>query len=179
MGARARACVRARASERAGEGGGSERLQPECNGCFQVDNDYPVYAEAKRRGLLVKSADGASDFEGHCWPGTSSWIDYLNPAARDYWASRFLPSNYVGSTEHLYTWNDMNEPSVFNGPEVTMQKDLRHHQGVEHRDVHNLFGFYMTMATVAGPRPLTPRLPSPHDRRTLRTPHPPASATST
>ena len=32
---------------------------------------------------------------------------------------RFLPSNYVGSTEHLYTWNDMNEPSVFNGPEAS------------------------------------------------------------
>lgn len=23
-----------------------------------------------------------------------------------------------GSTKHLYIWNDMNEPSVFNGPEV-------------------------------------------------------------
>ena len=32
---------------------------------------------------------------------------------------RFLPSNYAGSTEHLYTWNDMNEPSVFNGPEAS------------------------------------------------------------
>ena len=70
---------------------------------------------------------------------------------RDYWASRFLPSNYVGSTEHLYTWNDMNEPSVFNGPEITMNKDLKHYQVVEHRNVHNLYGFYMTMATATGP----------------------------
>ena len=31
-----------------------------------------------------------------------------------------------GSTLDLYTWNDMNEPSVFNGPEVTMEKDAVH-----------------------------------------------------
>ena len=40
-----------------------------------------------------------------------------------------------------YTWNDMNEPSVFNGPEVTMPKDCLHYGGFEHRDVHNLYGF--------------------------------------
>lgn len=40
----------------------------------------------------------------------------------------------------LYTWNDMNEPSVFNGPEVTMPKDMMHYGGWEHRDVHNLYG---------------------------------------
>lgn len=35
----------------------------------------------------------------------------------------------------------MNEPSVFNGPEVTMLKDNVHHGGWEHRDVHNMYGF--------------------------------------
>jgi len=122
---------------------------------LKVDMGYSVYAEAKRLGFFCKNKDGG-DFEGHCWPGTSSWLDYLNPEVRDYWASRFLPSNYVGSTEHLYTWNDMNEPSVFNGPEITMPKDLLHHGNVEHRDVHNLYGFYMTMATVAGHKLLRP-----------------------
>ena len=34
----------------------------------------------------------------------------------------------------------MNEPSVFNGPEVTMPKDCQHIGGVEHRDVHNMYG---------------------------------------
>ena len=34
----------------------------------------------------------------------------------------------------------MNEPSVFNGPEVTMHKDCRHYHGWEHRDVHNIYG---------------------------------------
>lgn len=44
--------------------------------------------------------------------------------------------------ENLFTWNDMNEPSVFNGPEVTMHKDATH-GAWEHRDVHNLYGFYV------------------------------------
>ena len=44
--------------------------------------------------------------------------------------------------ENLYTWNDMNEPSVFNGPEVTMHKDAMH-GAWEHRDVHNMYGFYV------------------------------------
>ena len=35
----------------------------------------------------------------------------------------------------------MNEPSVFNGPEVTMHKDAKHAGGYEHRDVHNTYGW--------------------------------------
>ncbi len=44
----------------------------------------------------------------------------------------------------------MNEPSVFNGPEVTMPKDLLHLGGVEHRHLHNLYGHLYVMATHAG-----------------------------
>jgi hypothetical protein len=29
----------------------------------------------------------------------------------------------------MFVWNDMNEPSVFNGPEVTMHKDAKHFGG--------------------------------------------------
>jgi alpha 1,3-glucosidase len=44
----------------------------------------------------------------------------------------------------------MNEPSVFNGPEVTMPKDVLHWQDAEHRDVHNAFGYYYHLATAEG-----------------------------
>lgn len=37
---------------------------------------------------------------------------------RLWWAQQFSLSKYIGSTMDLFTWNDMNEPSVFNGPEV-------------------------------------------------------------
>jgi alpha 1,3-glucosidase len=44
----------------------------------------------------------------------------------------------------------MNEPSVFNGPEITMPKDAVHHGNWEHRDMHNLYGYYLHMATSEG-----------------------------
>lgn len=37
------------------------------------------------------------------------------------------------------TWRH-SQPSVFNGPEITMQKDAIHHGGWEHRDIHNING---------------------------------------
>jgi len=41
----------------------------------------------------------------------------------------------------------MNEPSVFNGPEVTMHKDCIHYGGWEHRDVHNVYGMYVVSSS--------------------------------
>jgi len=78
-------------------------------------------------------------------PGSSAWLDFVDPAVREYWASRFTMENYVGSTLDLFTWNDMNEPSVFNAPEVTMHKDAKHFGGWEHRDVHNIYGLLVVM----------------------------------
>lgn len=51
--------------------------------------------------------------------------------------------DYKGSTADLFTWNDMNEPSVFNGPEITFHKDVQHMGGFENRDLHNMYGFYV------------------------------------
>lgn len=77
---------------------------------------------------------------GWCWPGSSSYLDLLNPEIRSYLSSQYLLQNYHGSTLDLYIWNDMNEPSVFNGPEITMHKDCLHYGGWEHRDIHNIYG---------------------------------------
>jgi alpha 1,3-glucosidase len=41
----------------------------------------------------------------------------------------------------------MNEPSVFNGPEITMPKDNIHAEGWEHRDLHNIYGWWMANST--------------------------------
>lgn len=66
-------------------------------------------------------------------PGSSSYLDVTNPEVRAWWSTQFTPDKYKGSTKHLYIWNDMNEPSVFNGPEITMHKDVLHFGDVEHR----------------------------------------------
>ncbi|VDL81278.1 unnamed protein product [Nippostrongylus brasiliensis] len=107
---------------------------------IKKDENYRVYKDANDLGLIVKKADGQSNFEGHCWPGLSVYLDFLKPQTRAYWASQFAYDRYQGSTSDLFTWNDMNEPSVFSGPEVTMDKDSIHEEDIEHREIHNIYG---------------------------------------
>ncbi|XP_067007712.2 neutral alpha-glucosidase AB [Anabrus simplex] len=113
------------------------------------DGSYFLHIDAEANGYYVKNKDG-KDFEGWCWPGSSSYLDLFNPEVREYYANRYLLENYHGSTENLYIWNDMNEPSVFNGPEVTMHKDCLHHGGWEHREIHNVNGLFHTLTTFDG-----------------------------
>jgi alpha 1,3-glucosidase len=77
-------------------------------------NDYPVYKQAQELGLLVKQVNGQDDYEGWCWPGSSSWVDFFNPASWDFWRSLFKTTKGSGwswteSTENVHIWNDMNE----------------------------------------------------------------------
>ena len=104
---------------------------------IKKDDTYHVSKQAHDLGIFVKDKNG-NEFEGWCWPGNSQWIDYTDPAARAFWASLFTFDKY-GAT-NLYTWNDMNEPSVFSGPEISMPRDNIHFGNVEHRVVHNMYG---------------------------------------
>lgn len=107
---------------------------------------YSVVEELKSNGLAIKNKEG-KDFDGWCWPGSSMWIDGFNPSAIKWWKSLFKYSKFKGTMENTWIWNDMNEPSVFNGPEVTMPKDNTHHGSWEHRDVHNINGMTFHNAT--------------------------------
>jgi alpha-glucosidase (family GH31 glycosyl hydrolase) len=60
---------------------------------------------------------------------------------------KFSYENVKGSTPVLYILKDMNEPSIFNGPEVLITKDAMHYGDVEHREMHNIYGYYFHMAT--------------------------------
>lgn len=109
-------------------------------------NDYPVIDELKKKDLAVKNKDG-NQYEGWCWPGSSMWIDCFNPAAISWWKELFKYDRFKGTAPNTFIWNDMNEPSVFNGPETTMPKDNIHFGGWEHRDVHNVNGMTFHNAT--------------------------------
>lgn len=50
----------------------------------------------------------------------------------------------------MFVWIDMNEPSVFDGPEQTLPKDAVHYGGWEHRELHNLYGFYQVSRPICG-----------------------------
>ncbi|XP_023208375.1 neutral alpha-glucosidase C [Xiphophorus maculatus] len=116
---------------------------------IKVDPDWPLYREARDGGHFVKDREGQI-FRGTCWPGESSYLDFSCPETRAWYSRCHSFDKYKGSTASLFVWNDMNEPSVFNGPEQTMPKDAVHHGGWEHRELHNLYGFYQHMATADG-----------------------------
>lgn len=107
---------------------------------------YKVHEELIKHDFAVHDKSGAP-FEGWCWPGSSHWIDCFNPAAITWWAGLFKFGGIYQTAANVFTWNDMNEPSVFNGPETTMPKDNLHHGGWEHRDIHNLNGMTFHNAT--------------------------------
>ena len=110
------------------------------------EGNYPVVDELKSKSLAVKNKDN-NIYEGWCWPGSSHWVDCFNPAAIEWWRSLFTYKSFSGTAPNTFLWNDMNEPSVFNGPETTMPKDNIHYGNWEHRDVHNINGMTFVNAT--------------------------------
>ncbi|KAI4875313.1 hypothetical protein NFI96_022583, partial [Prochilodus magdalenae] len=116
---------------------------------IKADTTWPLFWEARNGDHFVNNRDG-DVYYGTCWPGSSCWLDFSSSRTRSWYARQFALNKYEGSTESLFVWNDMNEPSVFNGPEQTMPKDVVHCGGWEHRELHNLYGFFQHMATVDG-----------------------------
>uniref|UniRef100_A0A671XA15 Glucosidase alpha, neutral C n=1 Tax=Sparus aurata TaxID=8175 RepID=A0A671XA15_SPAAU len=116
---------------------------------FKFDPGWLLYNEAREGGHFVRDREGQI-YLGSCWPGACSYLDFSNPDTRAWYSGCFSLEEYKGSTPSLFLWNDMNEPSVFGGPEQTMPKDAVHHGGWEHRELHNLYGFYQHMATAEG-----------------------------
>uniref|UniRef100_V5G0Q8 Glucosidase II subunit alpha n=1 Tax=Anoplophora glabripennis TaxID=217634 RepID=V5G0Q8_ANOGL len=116
-----------------------------------VDENYFMYVEGKELDFYVKNSDG-SDFQDYSWPGLSVWVDFLNPAARDWYGNLFLYENFQGTTETIGGfWNDMNEPSIYNDTiERTFPPELVHFGQVTNRDIHNIYGLLHVKATNKG-----------------------------
>ena len=110
------------------------------------DDDYPVDQELKKKDLGTRNKNGDL-FEAHCWPGSSHYIDCFNPEAAKWLKGLYSYDRFKGTLENSFIWNDMNEPSVFNGPEMTMPKDNIHYGNWEHRDIHNIHGMTFVNAT--------------------------------
>lgn len=109
-----------------------------------IKTNYHISDSILSAGVAVKNAI-QKPFFGQCWPGESLWIDTFSPLANKVW-SKFVQT-FVSYATNLYIWNDMNEPSIFDGPETTAPKDLIHHEGFEERAVHNLYGLTVHQAT--------------------------------
>ncbi|RZB84916.1 neutral alpha-glucosidase AB, partial [Asbolus verrucosus] len=115
------------------------------------ESGYFLHEDALSNDFYVKNKDG-NVFEGWCWPGSSSYLDLLDPKVQAYYKELYGFDRFQGTTSDVMIWNDMNEPSVFNGPEITMPKDCLHHGGWEHRHIHNVYGLevFQTQITYDG-----------------------------
>ncbi|KAJ6649262.1 Neutral alpha-glucosidase AB, partial [Pseudolycoriella hygida] len=114
------------------------------------DENYFLHRECTALNYYVKNSTGM-DYDGNCWPGSSSYIDFFNPAARKHYADQYLMEKFVDQSIYTGIWNDMNEPAVFDDDnEKTMPRANLHYGGWEHRALHNMYGFMHTKGTFDG-----------------------------
>lgn len=107
-----------------------------------LKTEYAVSDFVTKNRLTINDPNNQT-YKGHCWPGESVWIDSLNPRAQDYWDLLFeysTTNKFIGEKTNVHLWNDMNEPSFFNGPETSSERNNLHYGDWEHRSVHNMWG---------------------------------------
>lgn len=126
------------------------------------DAGYSPYDSGMRGDHFVKNPDG-SIYVGSVWPGPSVFPDFTQQKTRDWWGTLykdFLSEGVAGF------WNDMNEPSVFLTPNLTMPDNVRHRieepgfqpRTAMHSEIHNVYGMENSRATYEGLLRLNPDL---------------------
>mmetsp|Transcript_5902 Transcript_5902/g.7156 ORF Transcript_5902/g.7156 Transcript_5902/m.7156 type:complete len:109 (+) Transcript_5902:1421-1747(+) len=101
--------------------------------------------------MFVRNECGKTLY-AEAWPGNSTFMDFLNENARQYWQDQF--KRFEGADDLFYAWNDVNDPCVFNGPIKTMPVQYQHvmkdGRNVLHKDVHNAYGTLEHMSSYKG-----------------------------
>jgi alpha-glucosidase len=121
---------------------------------------YVPYDTGEAGNHFVKNPDG-SDFVGVVWPGPAVFPDFTRAQTREWWAGlyrEFVEDGVAGF------WNDMNEPSVFNGPGKTMPLNTVHRieepgfatRTATHSEIHNIVGLENARGTFEGLLKLRP-----------------------
>lgn len=92
---------------------------------------YPVYEEAKEKGIFVQTSS-KGEYEGWCWPGSSSWVDYFHPDSWDWWKGLFKLYDdgkkgwrWKEVTKSVFIWNDMNEVGLVTREDRSSAKSAR------------------------------------------------------
>ncbi|NUS39975.1 MAG: DUF4968 domain-containing protein [Lysobacter sp.] len=117
---------------------------------------YAPYDSGLRADAFVHRRDG-SLYVGKVWPGASVFPDFTLARVRDWWGGLYRGFVAMGAAGF---WNDMNEPSVFDGPGGTMPDDVMHRlddgRTLAHPVLHNAYGMQNARATFDGLRHLQP-----------------------
>jgi alpha-glucosidase len=122
--------------------------------------NYPPYESGHAGDHFIKKADG-SEFVGIVWPGPAVFPDFTRAQTREWWGG--LYKDFVKDGVAGF-WNDMNEPSVFDGPGFTMPLDNVHRidepgfraRTAPHTEIHNVLGMENERATYEGLLKLRP-----------------------
>ena len=117
----------------------------------KVDDNYFVYKTGKEQNAFVCDIY-RNEFHGKVWPGACAFPDFTRPETRTWWSGLykdFMANGIDG------IWNDMNEPSVFDGPGGTMPENNIHLGGGNlpigsHLMYHNAYGRLMVEASYNG-----------------------------
>ncbi|MTI49199.1 MAG: DUF5110 domain-containing protein [Firmicutes bacterium] len=116
----------------------------------KVEKNYWVYEEGMEKDYFVKDSKG-DVYIGEVWPGDSVFPDFLRSEVRKWWGA-LHKELIMDGIEGI--WNDMNEPANFNDDSKTIPKDTIHIDDngdkKEHKEIHNLYGFYEAEATYNG-----------------------------
>ncbi|WP_020617466.1 glycoside hydrolase family 31 protein [Paenibacillus daejeonensis] len=126
------------------------RIVPIVDPGVKKDPEYGPYQDGVQHDYFCKKLEGDL-FIGDVWPGASAFPDYTEEKVRDWWGEQH---RYYTESGIQGIWNDMNEPAVFNTTK-TMDLDVVHgNDGTpkSHRELHNLYGMLMSMATQQGLR---------------------------
>ncbi len=124
------------------------------------NQDYSPYDTGHAGNHFVKNPDG-SEFVGVVWPGPAVFPDFTRAQTREWWGGlyhQFVQDGVAGF------WNDMNEPSVFDGPDKTMPLNSVHRieepgfttRNATHSEIHNIVGLENARATYDGLLKLRP-----------------------
>jgi alpha-glucosidase len=124
------------------------------------NQDYAPYDTGHAGDQFVKNPDG-TEFVGVVWPGPAVFPDFTRAQTREWWGGlyhQFVQDGVAGF------WNDMNEPSVFDGPDKTMPLNTVHRieepgfatRTATHAEIHNIVGLENARATFEGLLKLRP-----------------------
>ncbi len=117
----------------------------------KAEKGYFVYDSGSKGNQWVQNKDGR-EFNGKVWPGKCAFPDFTRPETRAWWGDLYKDFMAQGVDG---VWNDMNEPSVFDGPDGTMPEDNHHRGGGglpagSHLRYHNVYGTLMVKASREG-----------------------------
>jgi alpha 1,3-glucosidase len=123
-----------------------------CDPHLPTQADHIQYQEAKRLGYFVRQQNGKDDFVSKCWPGDSSWPDFWDEKARDWYSTKYYYNEGRDfTTPNMFFWNDMNEiATLSNTLESAFPKQCRLLNGLETREAHSLYGLLQSAGTHKG-----------------------------